>query len=225
MLCTIFIRFICITFLNYKEIELQVWDRKIDCTSATICSLTGVKTEMNMSAMSLTIRVSVLPLHTTTTTIGGYGAEMIPIQKQAYTKTCYISRERNWPRPDIEQLCYATPSLGPWGRCCCLPAPPYWLSGHALCSKVPPAPLHKWISGPTGSYIKSVLTFIYIQISNAFLMVWLPPLWPLVLVSLKDISVPGLTLSIPRSSPHSPLHKQSQPSHLLESPHTLYKQF
>lgn len=71
-------------------------ERKIDCTSDTICGRTGVETELNMRAGSLTIRVSVLPLHyTTTTTIGGYGAEMIPIQKQAYTETClYIEREK-----------------------------------------------------------------------------------------------------------------------------------
>ena len=53
------------------------------------------------------------------------------------------------------------------------------------------------------------LQLLYIQISNAFLRVWLPPLWPLTFVSLKDISVPGVTPSIPRSSPHRPLHKQS----------------
>ena len=70
--------------------------RKIDCTSDTICSRTGVETELNMRAGSLSIRVSVLPLHyTTTTTIGGEVAEMIPIQKQAYTETClYNEREK-----------------------------------------------------------------------------------------------------------------------------------
>ena len=35
----------------------------IDCTSDTICGLTGVETELNLNDRSLTIRMSVLPLH------------------------------------------------------------------------------------------------------------------------------------------------------------------
>ena len=57
---------------TYTETCVDYAERKIDCTSDTICGRTGVETELNMRAGSLTIRVSVLPLHyTTTTTIGG----------------------------------------------------------------------------------------------------------------------------------------------------------
>ena len=71
---------------------------------------------LKLSARSLTIRVSVLPLHYYHI-VGGYGAEMIPIQKQAYTATYLYWERENWPRPAIEHLCYATPFLCPWGIC------------------------------------------------------------------------------------------------------------
>ena len=148
---------------------------------------------------------------------------MIPIQKQAYTETClYIEREKSDPGLILNIFVMLLP---PWVHEEVAAA---FLLHLIVCQakhQVHRFLLLLYTYIPRESRVQltpisnQFLQLLYIQISNAFLRVWLPPLWPLTFVSLKDISVPGVTPSIPRSSPHRPLHKQCQPSHFLESPY------
>ena len=132
-------------------------ERMIDCTSDTICGLTGVETELNLNDRSLTIRMSVLPLHYTTIICIYIKREKL-IQAWYWTSLLYslLGSMRKLRLLSCSTLSSVRPSIRSIGS--------------------------SWLL-----YLINYYNYLYIQISNAFLRVWLPVSLAPAFVSLKDI--------------------------------------